>query len=359
MQRDTLKWICDATTDAMLTEGDFSAQISANRAGEKRLRELIEDRGISAYNAALYELNDYAERLSRHALSIIPDGTYRFADVMDDDGCGNTDIPIAVTIDIKGSNIEVDFNGTAAQVDGNINCPLSVAAASVFYVFRCLMASETPACAGTLRAITLKAPEGCLLNANTPAAVAAGNVETSSRVVDVVLGALAQAIPGRIPAASQGSMNNIAMGARNKEGGWNYYETLAGGMGAHTQGNGLSAVQTHMTNTLNTPIEVFEAAYPLRINRYCIRCNSGGAGLYRGGDGLCREYEFLADAEVTLITERRSHQPAGLMGGKPALQGENRLNGSLLPAKTGFSVKTGDRLTICTPGGGGYGENKT
>jgi N-methylhydantoinase B len=194
-----------------------------------------------------------------------------------------------------------------------------------------------------------------LLNARSPAAVAAGNVETSSRVVDVVLGALAQAIPQRIPAASQGSMNNLAMGVRSEDGNWDYYETLAGGMGAHACGNGLSAVQTHMTNTLNTPIEVFEAAYPVRIKRYCIRRDSGGTGLYSGGDGLIREFEFTSNAEVTLISERRTHQPWGLQGGHAGLPGENSLNAEILPAKTELSVTAGDRLTICTPGGGGYG----
>ncbi len=353
---ETLAWICNATSDPVLTQGDFSAQISANLCGAKRLQALVSGLGMPAYNKALAALNAYAEKLSSQALSVIPEGTYRFKDVMDDDGFGHTDLQIVVSVHASGGAISVDFTGTAAQTEGNINCPLSVAAAAVYYVFRCLMAAETPASSGAFRPIKITAPEGCLLNATAPAAVAAGNVETSSRVVDVVLGALAQAIPERIPAASQGTMNNLAMGARNQAGNWNYYETLAGGMGAHAQGEGLSAVQTHMTNTLNTPIEVFETAYPVRIKRYCIRRGAGGTGLHYGGDGLCREYEFLADAEVTLITERRSKPPWGLCGGQPGRPGENRLNGSLLPAKISLTVAAGDCLEISTPGGGGYGE---
>lgn len=339
--------------------GDFSAQISSNLAGRARLVELIEPMGNADFRVGLAALNDYAERLACSALADIPDGEYRFTDVMDDDGMGQFDIPIAACITVSGDRVHVDFNGTAGQVDGNINCPLSVAAAGVFYVFRCLMPAQTPACAGTFRPITLEAPEGCLLNAQRPAAVAAGNVETSTRVVDVVLGALAKAIPERIPAASHGSMNNLAMGSRSAAHPWDYYETIGGGMGAGRDGGGQSAVQTHMTNTLNTPIEAFEMRYPARITRYQVRDDSGGDGARRGGDGLMREFEFLADAQVTLLTERRRHAPWGVAGGRPGLRGENSLNG--IPLKGGkhsFAVTSGDRLCIATPGGGGYGVQK-
>jgi N-methylhydantoinase B len=217
------------------------------------------------------------------------------------------------------------------------------------------MPAHTPACAGTFRAITLKAPSGCLLNARRPAAVAAGNVETSTRVVDVVLGALAQAIPQRIPAASHGSMNNIAMGARTAQGSWDYYETLGGGMGGAARGGGLSAVQTHMTNTRNTPIEALEMRFPLRISRYAIRRGSGGDGRQRGGDGVLREYEFLQPASVTLLTERRRHQPWGLQGGQDGAAGINRRDGEELPPKVTLQVAAGERLCIETPGGGGWG----
>ena len=336
--------------------GDFSAQISANQAGLDRLAELITPLGNTGFAEALVALNDYAARLASAALADIPDGDYAFSDVMDDDGLGNEDLVIKVNIKVHGSDIEIDFTGTAAQAEGNINCPLSVAAAGVYYVFRCLLPAHTPACAGSFRQLTLRAPKGCLLNAERPAAVAAGNVETSTRVVDVIMGALAQAIPDRIPAASHGSMNNIAMGSRGRSP-WDYYETLGGGMGAGSQGGGQAAVQTHMTNTLNTPIEVLEMNYPLRISRYAIRRGSGGKGDRDGGDGLIREYEFLAPAQVTLLTERRRHQPWGLNGADNGQLGENRLNNKLLPGKISINVKTGDRLSIATPSGGAWSIN--
>lgn len=335
--------------------GDFLAQISANRCGAARLGQLTDDMGRAAYVQGLDDLNDYGARLARAALREIPAGVYRFVDVMDDDGQGNENIPIHCEITVTGEGIEVDFTGTAPQVRGNINCPLSVAAAAVYYVFRCLMPAQTPACAGSFSTIRLHAPEGCLLNARHPAAVAAGNVETSTRVVDVVAGALAQAIAQRIPAASHGSMNNLAMGARGADLQWDYYETMGGGMGAGARADGQSAVQTHMTNTLNTPIEVLEMSYPLRVTRYAIRQGSGGAGLRRGGDGLVREFEFLAPASVTLLTERRRHAPWGLQGGGDGRCGENLLNGKELPAKADFNVGPGDRLTVSTAGGGGFG----
>jgi len=345
--------IIDRLQHGAQARGDFSAQISANQAGIARLAELIESVGADNFAASLDELNDYAACLSSAALADIPDGDYYFSDVMDGDGLGNEDIEISVKLQVCGSEIEVDFAGTAAQTRGNINCPLSVAAAGVYYVFRCLMPAHTPACAGSFRHIKLTAPEGCLLNATRPAAVAAGNVETSTRVVDVMMGALAQAIPELIPAASHGSMNNVAMGSRGQRP-WDYYETLGGGMGAGAQGGGQSAVQTHMTNTLNTPIEVLEMNYPLRVPRYEIRRDSGGKGMRDGGDGLLREYEFLAPAQVTLLTERRQHQPWGVNDAEHGKVGENKLNGEALPSKISLSVKEGDRLSIATPGGGAW-----
>ncbi len=334
--------------------GDFSAQMSANRSGLARLAELVDGLGREPYAIALGELNDYAERLARVALADIPDGVYPFTDYLDDDGLGNRDLAINATVQVSDGTVHVDFSGTASQTAGNVNCPLPVAAAAVYYVFRCLMPAQTPACAGAFRPITLDAPRGCLLNAERPAAVAAGNVETSTRVVDVICGALAQALPEKIPAASHGSMNNLAMGARG-EAKWDYYETMGGGMGAGQTGGGLSALQTHMTNTLNTPIEVLEMNYPLRLRRYAIRRGSGGDGVHRGGDGLLREFEFLAPAEVTLLTERRRHAPWGLAGGGAGSSGENRLNGELLPGKVNIPIKAGDRLSVATPGGGAWG----
>ncbi len=355
LDEDFLNSIVSATGNAQQSRGDFSAQISANRAGVQRLMSLIDGMGLSPFKQSLVLLNDYAERLATTALQQIPDGEYRFSDVMDDDGMGNRDIPIQACVKVNDGYINVDFDGTAKQVQGNINCPLSVAAAAVYYVFRCLMPTQTPACAGSFRRIQLNAPEGCLVNARRPAAVAAGNVETSTRIVDVIMGALAQAIPDLIPAASHGSMNNVAMGARGAGQNWDYYETLGGGMGAGPHSAGLSALQTHMTNTLNTPVESLEMHYPLRIQRYQIRSGSGGEGKHKGGDGLIREYEFLAPTTVTLLTERRQHQPWGLAGGQPGMVGQNCLDGEALPAKISFSAQPGQRLTVSTPGGGGWG----
>lgn len=357
LDQTLLDSIVGTTGNAHELEGDFAAQISANRSGAARLAELVGGMGVDSYREALVELNDYAERLARSALAMIPDGKYAFTDYLDDDGLGNSDLVISATVIVAHDAIAVDFTGTAPQTAGNVNCPLSVAAAGVYYLFRCLMPDNTPACAGAFRAITISAPEGSLLNAQRPAAVAAGNVETSTRVVDVIAGALAQAIPDAIPAASHGSMNNLAMGSRGgKRGKWDYYETMGGGMGAGATGGGLSALQTHMTNTLNTPIEVLEMNYPLRLRRYAVRRGSGGEGARHGGDGLVREFEFLDAAEVTLLTERRSHAPWGVSGGEAGASGENELNGEPLPGKAMVSVKAGDRLSIATPGGGGWGE---
>lgn len=354
IQEDVMQRVLAPTRNPVENRGDFSAQIGANRRGLHRLGSLVDSMGVEAYRRGLHALNDYAERLARAAVSELPDGTYRFGDLMDDDGVGHRDIPIEVAVTVRADAVEVDFTGTSRQVAGNINCPLSVAAAAVFYVFRCLMPAQTPACAGTFRPIELRAPPGSLLNAERPAAVAAGNVETSTRIVDVVTGALAQAVPNRIPGASQGSMNNLAMGSVEGPP-WDYYETIAGGMGAGPLGGGLSGVHTHMTNTLNTPIEVLEQRFPLRVRRYQLRRGSGGRGLRAGGDGLVREFEFLAPARATLLTERRRHAPWGSAGGQAGAPGRNLVNGRELPGKLTLDLAAGDVLTIETPGGGGWG----
>lgn len=334
-----------------MAKPDFIAQISANKTGIIRLSTLIESMGDSNFLAALKELNKYVETMAMTALSGLKKGRYEFSDVMDDDGLDDSDIHIRVAVNITDRKIIVDFTGTDPQVKGNINCPLSVTAAAVYYCFYCLMPPQTPASAGAFRTISIIAPEGCLLNSVYPAAVAAGNVETSTRIVDVVLGALAKILPDRIPAASHGSMNNIAMGAE----GWDYYETLGGGMGAGKQNPGLHAVQTHMTNTLNTPIEILEKYYPLLIRKYAIRKSSGGKGKNKGGDGLTREYEFLEACHVTLLTERRQHPPWGLAGGENGQTAVNLLNEKPVPGKTAFIANCGDRLTLETAGGGGWG----
>ena len=331
---------------------DFKAQVSVNQVGHEALIKLIENCKKITFENFLAELNDYARRIALSVFSSLPNGEYRFRDVMDDDGLGHNNITISCAIKINDGDITVDFTGTSKQVNGNINCPVSVTAAAVYYCFRCLMPDYVPNCAGTFDLIKLIVAEGTLLNAQYPAAVAAGNVETSTRVVDVVLGALAKALPEKIPAASHGSMNNIAMGSNH----WSYYETLGGGMGASNTNDGINAIQTHMTNTLNTPVEIVETHFPLLIREYSLRKDSGGKGAHKGGDGLIRHYQFLEDSHVTLLTERRINTPWGLKGGENGKPGENLLNGEPLPAKASLKVKPNDSLIIKTPGAGGWGK---
>ncbi|MBN4080423.1 hydantoinase B/oxoprolinase family protein [Beggiatoa alba] len=360
-QDEMMRMLLDASRQPQTMQGDVAAQMSANRTGCQRLEEMIDALILNgdekAFSTAMDELNDYGERLAQPIYEKIPDGVYCFTDYMDDDGQGQQAIPIKACITIQGNSVHVDFNGTAKQVAGNINCPLSVAAAAVYYVFRCLLPDHTPACAGTFRGISLSAPQGCLVNANYPAAVAAGNVETSTRIVDVIIGALLQAIPEQLAAASHGSMNNVAMGfvGDSQQAAWDYYETIGGGMGASSKAAGLSGVQTHMTNTLNTPVEVLETIYPLRIKQYALRRGSGGQGKQPGGDGIIREYEFTHAASVSLLTERRHFAPWGVAGGEKGQPGKNSLNKKVLAAKTCVQVSKGDCLIIETPGGGAWG----
>ena len=335
--------------------GDFFAQMSACRLGSRRVEALAVAMGRAQFEAAIEALNDYAERLAAHAIAAIPDGTYEFEDAMDDDGVGAIAPKIRVCVGIDGDRATVDLSRTDPQVAGNINCPRSVTAAAVLYVFRCLMPSQTPGVAGAFRRIELVTRPGTLVDARRPAAVAAGNVETSMRIVDATLGALAQALPQRIPAASQGTMNNIAMGRHAADARWDYYETIGGGAGASAHDAGASAIHSHMTNTLNTPVESLETHFPLRVRRYAIRNHSGGAGRRCGGDGIVREFEFLEPARVTVLTERRTRRPWGLHGGGDATAGVNALNGSVIAGKTTLDVMPGDVLTIETPGGGGWG----
>jgi N-methylhydantoinase B len=348
---EVVAWLRGGLHNPRLAEGDFSAQYSANACGVERCSRLIRQTGAAGFRGALAALNDSGERAAAAGLAELPAGRFEFEDVMDDDGMGHSDIAIHVTLTVASGTVTVDFAGTAAQVAGNINCPLPVTAAAVYYVVFCLIPPETPACAGSFRPIALSAPPGSLVNARRPAAVAAGNVETSMRIVDAVIGALAQAVPERVCAASHGSMNNLAFGAAH----WDYYETIGGGTGGHCRGPGLSGVQAHMTNTLNTPIEVLEMSYPLRVRRYALRRGSGGAGRHRGGDGLVREYEFLEPAQVTLLGERRRHPPWGLAGGRPGTPAAAWLNGRPLPGKLSAAVARGDRLLIETGGGGAWG----
>jgi N-methylhydantoinase B len=346
---DVMADLTSKCRDKAGSKGDFTAQISANKCGLTRLHELISQSSEDTWLQALIDLNDYAEKLAFSNLKKIPEGCYSFTDVLDDDGQGQEDIPIKATITIKDAFVDVNFDGTAGQTSGNLNCPLSVAAAAVYYVFYCLMPENTPACHGCFRRIKIRAPEKSLLNAQYPAAVAAGNVETSTRIVDVILGALANALPDLIPAASHGSMNNIAMGSDH----WAYYETIGGGMGASKNANGLDAVQTHMTNTLNTPVEILELKFPLRITEYAIRENVGGSGEHQGGNGIIRQYEFLENTSVTVLSERRKHAPWGL-NAEGGSTGVNTLNSRKIPGKYQFQAIKGDTLCIKTAGGGGW-----
>lgn len=346
--------LCSHMNNPALVRGDFAAQVAAARAGVAQVGELADGMVDPPWREALSAMNDYAERMAGAALRKIPVGRYRFEDVMEDDGFDSGELPIRVEVAVTPEGITVDFDGTAGQTRGNINCPLSVTAAAVLYVFRCLMPDDIPAAAGAFRRIRIRAEAGSLVNARSPAAVAAGNVETSSRIVDTLIGALAEALPDRMPAASQGTMNNLAMGSVSGER-WDYYETLGGGTGAHAACGGLDGVHSHMTNTLNTPVEVVEMQWPLRVMAYGYRADSGGHGQHRGGLGLVREYAFLAPAEVSVISERRLEAPWGLAGGGDGARGRNHLNGRDMGGKARFPVRAGDCLRIETPGGGGWG----
>ena len=354
--REKLERFVAASRNPRDETGDYTAQIAANLTGVERLEALASVGGVDAYAAAVKEINRYGERLARKVLGVIPQGRWSFTDYLDDDGFDANDVPIRVTLEVGAGGIRADFTGTAAQVKGNVNCPVAVTVAAVHYVFRCFLPVYAPTCHGLFSMIELVAPEGSLVNARPPAAVTGGNVETSSRIVDCVIGALSRALPETIPAASQGTMNNLAMGHEESDGesAWAYYETIGGGCGAGADSAGRSAVQSHMTNTLNTPVEVLEMKYPLRIRRYAVRRGSGGRGRFRGGDGIVREYEFLRPAVFTILSERRRRSPWGVAGGDDGAPGENLLNGEALPAKVVRRARPGDRLTIKTPGGGGF-----
>src|SRR5213078_932995 len=298
-------------------EGDLMAQWAALRVGADRLCALAAVRGVRRLAAEMAALQAYSAALMRATLARLPPGTYRAADVLDDDGLGARRLPIAVAITVRGGRARVDFAGSAAQTRGPVNANLAVTRSAVLYVFTALAEEQVPPNDGLARPLTIAAPEGSIVNAHFPAAVAGGNVETSQRIVDVLLRALARAAPDRVPAASAGSMNNLALGGA----GFAYYETLAGGAGPH--GPGLSAVHTHMTNTMNTPIEALEAYYPLRVRRYAVRRGSGGRGRHRGGDGVVREIELLVQTEVTLLAERRRVPPYGLAGGGAGATGRD------------------------------------
>jgi len=352
--------ICSNSRSAAERSGDLQAQAGAHAAGERRMLALVERYGAAGLAARSTELMDYSERLTRLAIADMPDGEYSFTDYLDDDGFGTRDIPVAVRVSIRGDAALVDFDGTSGPVQGPLNSPRAVTLSATYYVFRCLTGEDIPANEGATRPLEVRIPEGCLLDARRPRAVAGGNVETSQRVVDALLGALARALPEEVPAASCGTMSNLTIGSvPTSTVGYSYYETIAGGTGGHPRGPGSSGTHSHMTNTMNTPVEALEHAYPLRVKRYGIRRGSGGGGLNRGGDGLVREIEVLEDATVTLIAERRRRAPWGLSGGRPGKRGDDRVRQGKttrhLPSKARLDLKAGDSIEVSTPGGGGWG----
>ncbi len=341
--------------------GDLRAQLAANRKGAERVVELIKRYGQAEVEHYMAGLLAYAERMTRRLISDLPDGVYHFSDRLDSDGLEPEPVRIAVTITIKEDEAVADFSESAPQVQGSVNAVYAVTLSAVYYVFRAMMGLDIPANSGCMIPLTVIAPLGLVVNARSPAAVAGGNVETSQRIVDVLLGALAQAGPDRVPAASQGTMNNMMIGGwdADRQKPYTYYETIGGGMGAGPTSAGADAIQCHMTNTLNTPVEALEYAYPFRVKRYEIRRGSGGDGAHPGGNGIRREVELLQPAQATLLTERRRFAPYGLAGGEEGQPGCNILirggQETVLPGKTTLALRAGDVLRIETPGGGGYG----
>jgi N-methylhydantoinase B len=344
-------------------EGDLAAMFGANRTGERRLTEIVQKYGWREVRRYITEILNYSERMTRHAISLIPDGTYQAEDFLDNDGITDDPIAIRVQVRIKRDRATVDFTGSDPQTAGSVNAVYAITASVVFYIFRTLVGIPIPSNAGGMRPLEIIAPEGTIVNALPPAAVCGGNVETSTRIVDVLYKCLSQALPDVVPAASQGTMNNFTFGGvdpRTQQP-VAYYETVSGGMGARPTLDGLSGIHTHMTNSMNTPVEALEYAYPVRVRRYALRRGSGGAGKYRGGDGVIREVRFLTRAQVTVLSERRKFPPYGLRGGSAGSTGRNvitRRDGreEEFPSKFTAWVDPGDIVSIQSPGGGGWGE---
>jgi N-methylhydantoinase B len=341
LDRDLLDGLTSQMRGPRQREADLRAQLAANRTGAERLTALAERMGLDSLRAGMAETLDYAERRTRAELSEIDDGERTATDVLE---AADGDLELRLRATVRGDELELDFSGSTGQHDGNLNCPLAVTLSACYFALRVIADPDTPACAGAFRPLTVVAPEGSLLNARAPAAVAAGNVETSSRVADLVLAAFGRAL-------GQGTMNNLTLG----NDGFTYYETLGGGQGACPDADGPSAVHVAMSNTKNTPIEALELEFPLRAVEYAVRRGSGGAGRFRGGDGVVREVEALEEMRFSLITERRRHAPPGAEGGDPGEPGRNVVNDEELPSKASGTLRPGDRLRLETPGGGGHG----
>ena len=326
--------------------GDLRAQMAAHRLAERRIEELCARRGRERVAAAMDELYAYSERMVRAAIAALPDGRWSGEDVVEAvDGA----LAVRCTVEVDGDEIRIDFAGTAPQDPGNLNCPLSVTRSACYFVVRCLTEPDLPASGGAFAPVTVTAPEGCLVNARSPAAVVAGNTETSSRIVDVVFRAFGEALP--VPAQGQGTMNNVALGNSS----FTYYETIGGGQGACPDADGPSGVHVAMSNTLITPVEALELSYPLRVERWLLREGSGGAGAHHGGDGVVRELRVLEDCRLSVLAERRAHGPRGARGGADGLPGRTLVNGEEQPAKVTKQLAAGDVVRIETPGGGGFG----
>lgn len=359
-RRDIEAMICANSRSPRERSGDLEAQAGAHATGEKRLGALLCKQGTERSARRFEDIMSYSERLTRISIAAIPDGTYKFTDYLDDDGMGTFDIPVAVEVTVDGSEVFIDFAGTSGPVRGPFNCPMAVTLSAVSYVLRCVCGEDVPASDGSLRPVHVAVPEGCLLDARSPYPVAGGNVETSQRVVDALLGALAPALPALIPASSSGTMSNLSIGSMPGAGrDFSYYETIPGGTGGQARGDGESATHSHMSNTMNTPVEALEHSMPLRVRKYGIRRGSGGAGRHKGGDGIVREIEVLEDSTVTLLADRRRNPPGGLAGGKPGKRGEDFVTRdgrrSKPRSKGRMDLKAGDAVEVRTPGGGGWG----
>jgi len=342
-------------------KGDLLAQLAANEKGKLRLVETLQKFGLQKILRYTRLIQDYTERILRETIRAIPDGRYSFVDQLDDDGISEDPVRIAVEVKIRQDEAVLDFSASSPQVEGGVNANFAVTCSAVLYVFRSLIDEDIPFNTGLMKPLKIIAPKGSVVNALFPAATAGGNVETSQRIVDVLLGALALAIPNKIPAASSGTMNNVTFGGFDpiRRQNFAYYETIGGGMGASALAGGLSGVHTHMTNSLNTPLEALENYLPLKIRRYCLRRGSGGKGAHNGGEGIIREYEFIVPTQISIISERRRFAPYGLRGGESGGRGKNSLisegKRTSLPSKVNLKAKPGDILRIETPGGGGYG----
>jgi N-methylhydantoinase B/oxoprolinase/acetone carboxylase alpha subunit len=365
LDEDIFKLILSNVRTPDERKGDILAQIAANNTGIQRLKEIAGKYGHTKLVQYGRLIQDYTEKILRKTIQSIPDGSYSFSDFMDNDGITNIPVQIAVDISIKGDKAILDFSSSSEQVGGGVNANFAITCSAVLYVFRCLVEEDIPFNTGLMRPIRIIAPSGSVVNAQHPAATAGGNVETSQRIVDVILGALSKAIPEKIPAASSGTMNNVAFGGFDpeKESRFTYYETIGGGMGASPEQDGLSGVHTHMTNSLNTPMEALENYLPIRIKTYRLREGSGGKGLHKGGEGIIREYEFKVPTQVSILSERREFAPYGVLGGTKGRKGRNILiprkgTKKALGSKENLNVQPGDILRIETPGGGGYGQKK-